>query len=461
MEVSPHGTRTRPFPPGARDVPLVGLCAFLALLPAWVNYDIISRDGAFQYIPMAQAFLQGSFRETLLDNPQLPLYPLIMAGISKATGLSLELSGRSAAFLGYVLAAMGMYAVSFLIFRDRLISFLAALIFMGNPRLMNSSVDCLKESLLLCAIIAGNGMAVKGMSAGRGRWPLYLGSAACFAAGALLRSAALVFPCAWLILWAFRGKRGRCRRAALLAAPIVGFVAAWVLFPELPLFRKSCYQPGYFFSTLHGAPDLFRSLKNVFLEFFSVGSPGVMLFAIYGAHRSERGSYVLHVLLSSGIFFLVLVFWVHSASRYFLAPVTWAYPLAAFGLMAAFRSGGRWAKVVGVLALISCLALWAHCAFTPPDPERVAWREAGVWIGSELGPGREIISNRDRLVFYAQGKRLPLSAFTPEDPHARVLAIDTSLKDGAALCAALRSLGKSPVKRFGRIAVYLPGALRY
>ena len=128
--------------PGRYDVALVGLCAFLGLIPAWLNYDVISKDGAFQYIPMAKAFLGGSFRDTLLNSPQLPLFPLIMAAVTKATGLDLELSGRAISYFGYVLACMGMYQLSSLLFRNRAVSCLASLFIATNALLMKCSVDC-------------------------------------------------------------------------------------------------------------------------------------------------------------------------------------------------------------------------------------------------------------------------------------------------------------------------------
>jgi hypothetical protein len=444
--------------PEVIDIPLVGLCAVLALVPAWLNYDIISKDGAFQYVPMARAFLAGSFRDTLLGNPQLPLFPLVMAGVAKLTGLSLELSGRVVSALGYVMAAMGMYAMSRLLFRGRAVALLASLFLAANAELMQCSVDCLKESLLLCLVIGGNCLAIAGVSAKGARGPLFLGSGACFAAGALVRSTALVFPGVWLALWVSRHGSGRWARAALLAAPLAGYLAAWVLFPGFTLFRKSCYHPGYFFASLHGLPDFFSTLRDVAVTFFTAGGPGVMMFAAYGLVRHERSFYRRHVLITLGVFFLILVFWIYASGRYYLVPVAWAYPMAAWGVVAALRSAGRAPRVLAVLAVVSCLGMWMHVSLTPPDPDRVAWREAGTWIRTELGPGTEIISNQERLVFYAQGKCLPLSAFRDAGTPGRVVAVDTGYAEGGTLDARMQALGHRPVRRFGRVAVYFPRA---
>jgi len=112
----------------------------------------------------------------------------------------------------------------------------------------------------------------------------------------------------------------------------------------------------------------------------------------------------------------------------------------------------RW---FAVIALISCMVLWAHLSFTPPDPDKLARRDAGEWVLSRLGPGHEILTNRDRLAFYAKGTGLPLGAFngTPMD---KVLAIDTDEEDGKMLQEKLDNQGILPDKRFGSILIYLP-----
>lgn len=461
MAANGEDLKTGNIGPGRYDVALVGLCAFLGLIPAWLNYDVISKDGAFQYIPMAKAFLGGSFRDTLLNSPQLPLFPLIMAAVTKATGLDLELSGRAISYFGYVLACMGMYQLSSLLFRNRAVSCLASLFIATNALLMKCSVDCLKESVFLCAIIGANILAVRGLSAAGRRWPWYLGAAASFGAGALLRSTALVFLCAWLILWVFHKSRGRYARAALLAAPVAAFYALWFFVPEFSLFRKSSYQLGGFFGSMHGMQDFFRSLGSVPLNFFDNGNPVLMFFAFYGLHRRGKDFYSCHVLLTLGIFSLILALWLFSSGRYYLAPVAWAYPLAAYGVLEAFSSRRRVYRAASAVAVLSCLVMWGYRSALPPEPDKVAWKEAGAWIREELGPGREVVSNQERLVYYAQGKPFPLSAYREGKGGGRVLAIDARKKAGAELDARMRALGYEPARRFRQVSVYLPDGLRY
>jgi hypothetical protein len=56
-----------------------------------------------------------------------------------------------------------------------------------------------------------------------------------------------------------------------------------------------------------------------------------------------------------------------------------------------------------VIIIASCPFLWASRAFDPPDLDRLARKEAGQWILTTVGPGKDIISNRERIAFYAQG----------------------------------------------------------
>jgi len=432
---------------------LAGTGAFLALLPAWLNYDIISRDGAFQYVPLAQVFLEGRFLEGLMGEVD-PFFPLIIAGIAWLTGLELELSGRIASYLAFVLTAVGMYKVGEILFRDRMVSLLAVLFLITNRQLVDRSIDCLKESLLLCCIIWGNYLVLKGISSiDKKKLSLVLG-ALMFFAGGLFRSTALVFLCAWLIIWVFHEEKGRLARAALFIAPVCGVLAVWAVNPELPVFRKS-YQFGYFFVSSHGAGHILRSGASAVTKFFSTGNPLIILLGLTGLYRYRRDYYSGHLVLVLVMFLLVLTFWVFASDRYFLAPIMWIYPLAAFHTLEIIRSGTMLPRSFAVIALLSCMVLWAHLSFTPPDPDKLARRDAGEWILSRVGPGHEILSNRERLAFYAKGTGLPLDAFK-KAPSSKVLAIDTGEEDGKMLQESLDSQGILPDKRFGSILIYLP-----
>ncbi len=457
MNVSYLNEKIETMPQGVLAA-LAAAVAFLALLPAWLNYDIIARDGAIQYVPMARLFLEEGFSEVFINNPQLPLFPLIIAAVSKLTGLSLEMSGRTASYVGYILAASGMFMMAGFLFRKRSIAFLAFLFLITNRQLINRSIDCLKESLFLCCIIWGNYLILKGITSEKNRARLYITGTLILVLGGMFRSTVLVFICAWIIIWILRERQGILARASLLLIPVAGGLAAWLLCPEFVLFSKSSYHLGYFFDSTHGIGDILKSNVDVIKTFFQTGNPVVILFGLYGLFCHERDAYFYHVCLVLLMFFLILVFWTFASSRYFLAPIVWIYPVAGYGVLRALQSGLWTSRALGILTVVSCLALWGHISLTPPDPDKLALKEAGVWILARIGPDHEVISNRDRLVFYAQGRHSPLAAFQDKAPLKRPLAIDTEAEGGKELDSRLHSLGLRPDRRFRSISVYLPRA---
>ena len=438
---------------------LVAATAFFALFPSWLNFDIISKDGAYQYIPMARQILDGEFTKVLLDNPQLPLFPLIIAGMSTLTGLNLELSGRIITYAAYILAAMGLFRITVLLFKERGIALLAVLFMLTNRQLAVRSVDCLKETLLIACVIWGNYFILEGIWALARKWPYYLAGVSLLLAGALFRSTSLIFLCAWLVMWVFRKREGWQVRAVLFTVPFVLALAAWKLVPDLPIFGKGSYHLGFLFSSTSGIRDALGTGMKVIGSFFSTANVVVILFGLYGLYRLRKSPYAAHVLLTLAMTLLIIVFWRYQSKRYLLAPIVWMYPLCAYFVAEALRSARASLKAFGSFAIVVCLAFWVHLALTPPDPDKLARKESGEWILSRLGPDQEILSNRDVLVFYAQGKPLPLSSFDEESSRSLVLAIDVLHEDGKALEAKMLSLGRKPDRRFRTISVYLPHAM--
>ena len=436
---------------------LVGACAVLALLPAWVNYDIISRDGAVQYVPAARLFYEGRFHEGFLL-PQLPLFPLIIAAIAKLTGFSLELSGRIASYIGYVFAAIGMFKVSDLIFKNKLISLLAVLFLITNRQLVDRSIDCLKESLFICCILWGNYLILKGIAVIDKRIIYYVLGALTLLAGMLLRSTALVFLCVWFIIWLFHKREGLVARVSVMLIPVVLFFILWTYIPEIAVSWKS-YHFNYFFVYLHSIMDVLKAAVNVLAGFFSTGNPLIIVASIFGLYHWKKDAYYVHSCLVLIMFFLILVPWPLVSDRYLLAPIMWMYPLASFGIMKTFQSQAKLKKAFAILAVLSCIVLWADIAFTPPDKDKLARRQAGQWILDRLGPNQEIISNRDRLVFYAQGKYKPLSTYHSQNSLNGALAIDVKFEEGRALVKEIGSHGIDSDKQFRSIYVYLPDSM--
>lgn len=150
-------------------IPLSWICLFIilacliSLAPSWYQYDIISMDGAFQYIPVAELYLNGAFIEALTQK-QLPLFPMLLALFSWITSFDLEMSGRLISVISFCIAAIGLFRVTVFVNSSRISGLIAVLFMITSRVLLYCSVDCLKESLLLCIIIWANYLILIGTS---------------------------------------------------------------------------------------------------------------------------------------------------------------------------------------------------------------------------------------------------------------------------------------------------------
>jgi len=332
---------------------------------------------------------------------------------------------------------------------------LAVLFLITNRLYVDRSIDCLKESLLICCIVWGNYFILKGIGVIDKRIVYYILGVLTLIAGMLLRSTALVFLCAWFAIWLFHKREGLFTRASILFIPVLVFLFLWIFIPDISISWKS-YHLNYFFVYIHSITDILKSAINVLTGFFSTGNPLIILAGLFGLYYGKKDIYCFYSYMVLIIFFLILIPWPLVSDRYYLAPIIWIYPLAAFGIVKAFQSRTKLIKAMAVITVLSSIVLWADIAFTPPDADRLARKEAGLWIFDRLGPDQEIISNRDRLVFYAQGTYIPLSKYKAGNDTKSVLAVDTKYEEGRIIVEEAHSRGIDPDMQFRSISVYLP-----
>lgn len=429
---------------------LVVLASGCALLPSWLHYDIIANDGAFLYIPVAELFLQGRLQEAFLA-PQLPLFPLLIAGVSAFTGMDPELSGRMIAAAAFAIAALGLYRLGMLLFRQRWVALLAVLFMITNRELVDCSVDCLKESLLTALIIWGTYHILRWIDEHRA-WRLGIGIIL-LAAAALLRSTALFFIGAWLLLWVFHKRQGLVLRLGIIASPAVIVVALWLVNPHLPIFVRS-YNLALIFGPEHTPLFLLAAAGRAANEFLVTGNPVIVLFAVLGLYLQRRSLYGRYLMFVLAIYLFILMLWGFVSGRYLLAPIVCLYPLAAGTVHAAWLYPRRMVKACAGIAVVSCVVLWAYQAQLPPDPDKLAYKAAGQWVLTRIGPDRAIMSNRPRLVFYAKGRLLPLKAMDV-GPYP-CIAVDIDHKDGQEIKTRMDRAGRRSDAVFRTIHVYLP-----
>jgi len=420
---------------------LLVVAALMSLLPAWLNYDIISIDGALQYIPPARLFAAGDFVGGF-NYPQ-PLFPILIALVARLTGFGFELSGRLVAVVSFVLAVLALYEITFKLSRARLTALLAAALLMLNAELVARSVDCLKESLLLALVLWGNYLLL------RRNWLERTAGLVLIAAGFLVRPTALFFILGWLAVWVWRDPAQRRRRCGLVLAPLAAFTALVFLNQDYAPFRKK----GIAFALLieHALALKPANLAVAFkvpITFLATGAYLPVIAGLWGYRelKSPAWRINLKVVLLLALIILILMGWL--SNRYLLLPLAWFYPAAAAGILVWLQASRKAVKVLAVLTLIILPLVWGHAAFKQPEPERLDEKRAGLWLKSEFGAGQAVYSNRPRVIFYAEA--------APANQPDHVVAIDAALPDAAIVVAEFKAAGRAPVKAFGSIQIYRP-----
>jgi len=434
---------------------IASAAAFLSIIPIWLNYDIISPDGAFQYIPTARFFLEGNFLAGL-SQPQ-PFFPLLIAGFSWVTGINPELSGRLLSAGAFILAALGMLKLTELIFHDKWIALIAVLFLITNRELAEDSVDCLKESLLVGCILWGNYLVLKGIVVPDKQRVFMFLAGILFLFGMFMRSTALIFLEAWLIIWVFGKNGSRLMRTSLLLIPAVGFALMWFINPDLPFYKKS-YNLGLILNDPQSMYGILQAAGLTVIDFFSTGNPLIILIGGIGLFYRKKDVYSIHLCLVMIIFLMILSAWGFVSGRYLLVLIAWIYPLAAYTTMNMARSMNRFGKFASFLVILTACAFWIDKALETPDINKIARRDAGLFILEHAGPNRDVITNRDRLAFYAEGKYIPLEEAAGLKKSSSIFAIDTEKTDGKSEKTEMELLGKKPARIFDTIYVYLPGS---
>jgi hypothetical protein len=470
------------------------LClAVIALIPGWTNYDIIARDGAHLYVPVATLLLEGRFHEALFGSYQplfpLPLYETLIFVLSKISGLVPETAGRLISASCYVLGSLGMYKATEQLLKDRIMALLSVLFFLANKQLLHNSVDCLKESLLVCIIIWGNYFILKGIVSQPWKaFYLSLG-AVILLAGAMVRSTALIFLGSWLLLWVFHQREGLGWRSMIVLVPACTLLALYYLRPDIPLFRRSFALGSliaYFHKSYQNPLQVGNASARMVLQFLGISQYVMPLFGLVGVYHFRMTSYTRHYLFVLAGYFLLCIGigWQYSplsSDRYILAPALWLIPVAAYEIVRAWQSTRRTLKYLAILTVAALPFIWAGQAFKPPDDDRLARKETGLWIHSRLGPHQDVVSNREWISFYAQGNIVYLADVPtlenagtsvaqryPENSWLTVadvmcngkliktVAIDTLLEDGRHWKNLLDKQGIQPDASFRSILVYLP-----
>jgi hypothetical protein len=412
-------------------------------------------DGAFQYIPVAELYLKGAFIEALTQK-QLPLFPMLLALFSWVTGFDLEMSGRLISVISFCLAAIGLFRLTVFVTSSRISGLIAVLFMITSRVLLYCSVDCLKESLLLCIIIWANYLILSGVSNEKKRYSLIAGGFILLFMGALLRSTTNLFILAWLILWVIHEKHLIIYRLIVLLLPILLVLTVWFIKPDLPVFVRS-YDLNQLFGKDFNLMSLLSGLWGAIDSMFSAGNQGAFAFSLLGFFIFRKNAiYRYHAGLTLLLFLFVYSFWGFASDRYSLAPVIMTYPLSAALIIQAMKSGNKLLAAAAFAVVLFSPAQWIYNSTGAPDPDKIAQKDAGRWILSVKGPGQEVATNRERLAFYAKSKLILVNV--PEDikNFSTVIAVDSSKQGGSELIESIERMGMYRSNIIAPVYIFLP-----
>jgi hypothetical protein len=429
--------------------------SLISLIPSWLQYDIISNDGAFQYIPVAELYLRGAFNEAL-SQKQLPLFPMLLALFSWLSGLDLEMSGRLISVISFCLAAIGLFKLATYIQPSRIAGLIAVLFMITSRVLLYCSVDCLKESLLLCIVIWANYLILLGMGNEQKRYFLMACGFILLFMGALLRSTTNLFIFAWLILWVFHKRKSFQYRLIVLLLPVLTVLTLWLIKPDLPIFVRS-YDLNQFFGKKFTLMFLLSGAWGAIDSMFSAGNQGAFAFALAGFYFIRKNNiYRYHAAVTLVLFFIIYLFWGSASDRYSIAPVIMTYPLAAGTILQGIKSKIKLITVLAFVVVLFSPVQLIHNSFDSPDPEKLAQKYAGKWILSVKGPGNEILTNRERLAFYAKGKLVLINDSADIKDKTSIIAVDASKEGGVDLIKSVEKMGLHPFKIILPVYIYFP-----
>jgi hypothetical protein len=433
---------------------IVLLISSISLIPSWIHYDIIANDGAFWYIPLAKMYLNGKFLDTL--PLELPVYPMLLAGISYLTGFNIELVGRILSAIFFVLSALGLFKLTQAVFKCKSAALIGVIFMITNRDLLDLSVDCLKETLVLCLIIWATYFMAYWLLISRNHAFLIL-SLVIYIFGALVRSTAVFFILSWYIVWIISSQKWKIR-LALISVLFVFVIGAFYLNNAMHYNSLRTYN----LDSLKINSDFYVQFIKYLECYFTASSPIVVIIALYGVISLFKKN-VFAKFVASVFFVSLLIFSMRDyiSDRYMLPIIIMFYPISAYIVLRGLSSGKKAIQIIGIIAIMYSSAQWVDLSFTKPIPRRLAIRQSGEWINENYGSDITISANQNRIIFYAgvetpiekRDERGIIDLTKPTD----IIAVDVSKDDGAEIKKAVEAKGYMLKKEIYPIFIYSSG----
>lgn len=441
----------------------------------YFSIPVISLDGAFQFIPLAKLFAEGNLNAAL-SHGQLPLYPLLIALLSK-TGLDFETSGRSISLIFSLMTVFPLYFLGKKIFNTK-IAFIGCIFFAIHPYFARFSVDVLKDPLYVCLFISSIWLGWEALEENK----LYLflivgllGGFTYFTRPDGLEI--LLVMVGWILLYRLPQLRRDyvrriwaisllCTSIFILAAPYIIYIhkttGRWTISRTKhisALFGQEKDIPQKYFKkaadlakeTSHGWSNrrVFVALIHLFHKSENIFHPILGLLLLFGwiARKPipyRKGEYyllsffVLHAIVLY-LFILQYSLWnreqlvgSHFSGRHLLPLVALSLSWMGMGFFIIYDKIANWIemrrpglhpnihqKVFVVLIIIlfaSILPKTLKCVRS----EKIGRKEAGLWIKGDMKTKPTIITSMPRVAYYAHGELIYVPGHSPPDLYKTV-----------------------------------------
>jgi hypothetical protein len=403
-------------------------------LYAFSQIYMISIDSVTQYIPMAELFSHGEYLQALLQ-PQLPLYPLLISVLSYITG-DIEVAGQLISIIFSLLAVFPLYLIGKSLFGPRA-GFWTAVFYIFHPLMLQSSVDVLKEGLLIFLLLSSVYCSLKFLQ--EGEWQCLIWTVVFAAGGALVRIntlVVLVVMGAWLGYWIIlrgmlKGKKLAYRYLwgfVLILGAMLVFVVAVIWGWDFLTTKKGYDLTQDFFNKYFGyqRPGLLRvglQCLSIVGRFLEKAYPLPFLLALFGlgwrVRTKEFSAEEKYLALLIGVLIIILLPLLSASGRYFLPAIFLFYLWAGFGFVKLRelldRRFTRYPAVNAIIPIMILLITSVPFALQPQRLDKIGRKEVGLWLEELSLSSPVIMTNIPRVVYYGGGEyvSIPPKA-TPE-----------------------------------------------
>jgi 4-amino-4-deoxy-L-arabinose transferase-like glycosyltransferase len=409
----------------ARNLFFLLVVGLILRLYGFFQIYMIAIDGVVQYIPVAKLFYYGEYFQAL-GQPQLPLYPFLISILTHITG-NLELSGQLISIIFSLLAVFPIYLIAKLLFGPKP-AFWATSLYLVNPLMLHSSVDVLKEGLLIFLFFSSVYCSLRFLQEGKIQW--LISTVVFAAAGALVSIIALVVLAVlggWVVYHALREREKERKLLYRYRWSLIIVAGMMVLFFLLALLgwdflsTKKPYKVvegmfyQWFVSEWPSLPQIGERLLYILDRFIEKTYYVSLPFAIFGlvwkVRTREFSAEERYLALLIGVLIVIFFPNLYASGRYHLPAIFLLYLLAGFGFAKILElidmRFTKYRRLVSIILVIILFGSMVSFSLQPQRLDKVGYKKVGLLLRQQQLPSSPLILTDDpRVAYYAGGTYL-------------------------------------------------------